>query len=84
MGNTTVIELNHDYCMEIENNPERFIEQILAQIRSFRYDNQPINGGHVICSFNRDGGYLDSKWEAFKGSLALERARIQRMEREID
>ena len=67
MGNTTIIELNHDQYEEIEKNKDIFVEHILEQLKAghdYQYD---ILGGRVIAFFPR---YDDNKkyraWERFK------------------
>jgi hypothetical protein len=67
MGNTTIIEINHDQYAEIKNNKDLFVEQILAHLEC-GYDFQhPIEGGKIIAFFPR---YSDNKkycaWERFK------------------
>ena len=62
MGNTTVIELDHDLSHEIKKNPEEFVKQILMQLQHFAYssdmymytkDDNRILGGKVIAGFHR-------------------------------
>jgi hypothetical protein len=65
MGNTTIIELNHDKYREIEEHPELFIEQILEQLRTMNNDGGYIQGGSIVCSFNRNNGTLDREWQKF-------------------
>ena len=65
MGNTTIIELNHDQYSEIEDHPELFVEQILEQLRTMNNDGKYIQGGSIVCSFNRSGGTLDREWQKF-------------------
>ena len=58
MGNTTIIELNHDRFMEIENNRDLFVDQILTQLKlGYDYE-QEIEGGRIIAFFPR---YNDNK-----------------------
>lgn len=68
MGNTTIIELDHDLAGEIEKDPLGFIEVVIDQLRCGRRTGQPIPGGRIIAMFPR---YLDSSpqyayWEAWK------------------
>lgn len=67
MGNTTIIELNHDRCDEIEKNNDLFVEQILNQLRAGCDFQQDIEGDRIIAFFPR---YSDNKkycaWERFK------------------
>ena len=67
MGNTTIIELNHDQTDEIEKNKEGFVNQILIQLRQGHDARQFIEGGFVVAFFPR---YSDNKkykaWERWK------------------
>lgn len=67
MGNTTIIELNHDQFDEIEKNKDLFVEQILEQLRVGVDFQQDIEGGKIIAFFPR---YADNRkycaWERFK------------------
>ena len=73
MGNTKIIELNHDLSHEIKENPEEFIQQILLQLSCFNststhymsngetfVDNR-ILGGRVIAGFHRSG-FIEETW----------------------
>jgi hypothetical protein len=71
MGNTTIIELNHDLSQEIFYNDiteKRFLEQIRRQLSAFEYNGKDILGGKVIWGFHRSGFVYDL-WEKFKESL---------------
>ena len=72
MGNTTIIELNHDRIDEIEKNPSEFVTQILMQLRSGIDARQLIIGGHVVAFFSR---YNDNKkylaWERWKNKWSI-------------
>lgn len=67
MGNTTIIELNHDLADEIEKNKDLFVQQILEQLRAGCDFQQSIEGGKIIAFFPR---YNENKkycaWERFK------------------
>ena len=67
MGNTTIIELNHDFYHEIEKNKDLFVEQILTHLRAGGDFQQDIEGGKIIAFFPR---YSDNRkycaWEKFK------------------
>lgn len=67
MGNTSIIELDHDSCYEIEKNKDLFVEQILEHLRAGYDSQQDIEGGKIIAFFPR---YSDNRkycaWERFK------------------
>ena len=71
MGNSTIIELNHDQWMDIfesEETQKQFLSQIREQFSAFRYNRQYILGGKVIAGFHRSGKiYKD--WTNFKKKL---------------
>ena len=60
MGNTTVIELNHDRWQEIERNRAAFVDAILKQMHDGMVDEIP--GGKVVVFFPRDYGPLHRSW----------------------
>lgn len=66
MGNTTILELNHDLFHEIADDPEGFVRQIQAQLRSFEYRGKRIRGGVVIAAWNRGDNLIDRDWQTFK------------------
>lgn len=67
MGNTTIIELNHDRWDEIDKNRENFVRQILQQLSTAEYTGQDILGGKVIAFFNRyPENRIYRSWENFK------------------
>ena len=71
MGNTTIIELNHDQVNEIFCNDiaeKAFLRQIEEQLSSFKYNGKDILGGKVICGFHRSG-FIYSLWEGIKRIL---------------
>ena len=69
MGNSTVIELNHDLWDEIEKHPDQFVAEIREQLASFRFNGQQITGGRVILGCHR------SDWEYKQFVLFLEKIR---------
>ena len=67
MGNTTIIEINHDRLDEIEKHPELFVSQILEQGRAGRAYIQQIEGGHIITFFpRRDDNKEYAAWIRWK------------------
>ena len=64
MGNTTIIELNHDYAHEIESNPEEFIRVIMEQLSAAEHTGDRIPGGRVIAFFHRSGP-IETAWNRF-------------------
>ena len=66
MGNTTIIELNHDLASEIENNQKKFLEQVIDQLRSFKFKGKLIQGGKVVTAWNRGDSKIDKDWSKFK------------------
>ena len=78
MGNTTVIELDHDLALEIAMNKEEFVDQILSQLSCFAYSSPSmhqyfgsnrIHGGHVIAGFHRSG-FIEETWNKCKRMMA--------------
>ncbi len=65
MGNTTVIELNHDRAKEIDDHPERFMKQIKEQLNCAEHTGQYIVGGRIIAFFHRSGP-IEQAWEKWK------------------
>jgi len=71
MGNTTIIELNHDYANEIERNKDLFVNQILEHLRAGGDHEKGIEGKKIITFFPR---YTENKkytaWERWKTKWA--------------
>ena len=73
MGNSTIIELNHDWAGEIEREPLRFVREILDHLQQM--PNVPdlgtrITGGTIISSFHRhDGDPFDHRWNDYRRAL---------------
>ncbi len=65
MGNSTIIEINHDQAHEIEEDRIRFAEVVLMQCRAAEYTGQRIPGGRIIAFFHRSGPVYDA-WIDFK------------------
>lgn len=65
MGNTTIIELDHDQADEIEKNPKGFVRIILEQLSAAEHTGHYIPGGKIIAFFHRSGD-IDKAWEKFK------------------
>ena len=65
MGNTTIIEIDHDRTHEIEENKEGFVEIVLMQCRAAEYTGQRIPGGRIAAFFHRSGP-LEKAWGDFK------------------
>lgn len=66
MGNTTIIELDHDRTQEIRENPEGFVGQILEQLQSSKWTGREILGGRVIAFFPRWGYSIEKAWNRWK------------------
>lgn len=66
MGNTTIIELNHDFAYEIEGQPLRFAQEVIDQLRDMGKNGKKIMGGKVIAGFHRSGKGIYKDWEKFK------------------
>ena len=75
MGNTTIIELNHDLYRAIEACPDDFVGTILEHLRGGNWEGKEILGGKVIACFNRSGVGIDKDWEAFKAKWKRDNAR---------
>ncbi len=81
MGNTTIIELNHDCADEIEKNPQAFVECVLEQLKQGTWAGRTIPGGRIIQWFDRadragaDSG-INLDWAHFKAKWAAARSRI--------
>jgi len=71
MGNTTIIELNHDLWNAIQENPDRFISEILEELGSGNGRKKPIVGGYIIMGFHRSGTIYQA-WEKFKKKWTLD------------
>lgn len=65
MGNTSIIEINHDQCHEINDNPLKFAEQIKEQMSFYKHSGRRILGGKVIAGFHRSGK-INNMWCDFK------------------
>ena len=71
MGNTTIIELNHDKVEEIfqdEETQKIFLNQIYQQLATFEHSRQKIQGGKVLAGFHRSGT-IYNKWIKFKKKM---------------
>ena len=68
MGNTTIIELNHDRWLEIDNRPEEFVQAVLEQLRAGKVSELP--GGRVVAFFPRWQQPIDKAWERWKSRWA--------------
>lgn len=79
MGNTTIIELNHDLYDEIERDPAKWVDGILDHMRAHIYaPYERIPGGAVVTTFHR-GDTDEYKWySAFREKV---RARQDENER---
>ena len=66
MGNTTLIELDHDRYSEIERQPELFTKQILYYLRAGIDARQEIEGGQIIAFFPRWRSKKHLAWCAWK------------------
>lgn len=72
MGNSTVIELNHDWAGEIERDPEKFVREILAQLQQMPWVADigiRITGGTIISSFSRYDDALGGCWNDYRREL---------------
>ena len=71
MGNTTIIELNHDFFMDIEKDKVGFADKILAHLGHGNWNEMPkrIPGGQIVCSFHRSPGHHHDQWYKFKDKL---------------
>lgn len=65
MGNTTIIELNHDHAHEIKDDPDMFLRVINEQLGSAEHTGKRIPGGRVITFFHRSGP-IEVAWIKFK------------------
>ncbi len=65
MGNTTIIELNHDLGFEIKDDPETFVRTILEQLSAAVHTGNRIPGGRIVAFFHRSGD-IDVAWDKFK------------------
>ena len=64
MGNTTIIELNHDRWQEIERNGPAFVEAVLKQMCHGDVDEVP--GGRVVAFFPRDEQPIHQAWKRWR------------------
>ncbi|KKK81603.1 hypothetical protein LCGC14_2811800 [marine sediment metagenome] len=65
MGNTTIIEINHDQTQEIEDDREAFVNCVLEQCRAATFTGKRIPGGRVTMFFHRSG-QIEKEWCNFK------------------
>jgi len=65
MGNTTIIELDHDRAYEIIDSPDEFVRAISEQLSSAKHTGNRIPGGRVIRFFHRSG-VIEDAWNKFK------------------
>lgn len=76
MGNTTIIELDHDRAGEIEDNPGMFAQAVLTHLRLGNGSNLP--GGRVVACWNRGaGGAIEDAYESFKRLLRWQKASLE-------
>ncbi len=64
MGNTTIIEIDHDLTHEIEDDKDAFVACVLEQCRAATYTGQRIPGGRIAAFFHRSGP-LEKLWNDF-------------------
>lgn len=64
MGNTTIIELNHDRWQEIERNRAAFVDAILKQM--LRGDVDELPSGRVVAFFPRDEVPIHRAWKRWR------------------
>ena len=72
MGNSTIIELNHDWAGEIERDPEKFVREILAQLQQMPWVPDigiRITGGTIVSSFSRYDDSLGAYWDDYRREL---------------
>ncbi len=65
MGNTTIIEIDHDLTHEIEDDREAFVNCIILQCANAMHTGKRIPGGRIVAFFHRSGPILTA-WEKFK------------------
>lgn len=65
MGNTTVIEIDHDEVAAIEADHNVLVADILARIRD-GHSEPGTPGVRFVATFNRNRGIVDRRWEEFK------------------
>ncbi len=71
MGNTSIVEFNHDRWDEIyrdEESQQAFLKQLREQFSCAKYTNCEIKGGKVIAFFNRYEK-VNEIWCKFKAKL---------------
>ena len=73
MGNSTVIELNHDWVIEIEHDPEKFVREILDHLNQMPKIDEGIGkriaGGTIVSSFHRSNNEYDRLWTQYRIAL---------------
>jgi len=81
MGNTTVIELDHDRWNEIfesDDSKKKFLYQIEIQLSAFAFNGREILGGKVLDGFHRSGIHYKN-WMKCKGKMGwIEKGREAR------
>ena len=68
MGNTTIIEIDHDRTHEIEDDKDKFIECVLEQCRAATYTGKRIPGGRIAAFFHRSGP-MEKAWNDYTKKL---------------
>ena len=80
MGNTTIVELNHDDAEEIRKNPQKLVGQILEQLSASVYTGREILGGRVIAFFPRWDTPIDKAWARWKARWGSpKRVKVQKL-----
>lgn len=65
MGNTTIIEIDHDRAYEIDDNQDTFIRCVLEQCSTADHTGERLPGGRFVAFFHRSGE-IEKAWNDFK------------------
>lgn len=70
MGNTTIIELNHDLYDQIEKDPAKWADDLLRHMRGHAYsDRVRIGGGQIVTTFHRGDSDEYDLWIKFREAV---------------
>ena len=73
MGNTTVVEINHDLAHSMLEDPVAFVNELMLQVGQFKYsmsgDGQIVPGVRVVSGFHRGDTVESALWYSYKDLL---------------
>jgi hypothetical protein len=86
VGNTTIIELNHDLYDEIERDPAAWVDGVLTHMQGHSYSPfVRIPGGAIVTTFHRGDSDEYKWWIKFRDTVRARQDRNElRWEKEQD